>query len=76
MDDRRVKTEAIVERLRNEPGFRESVQRDPAGVLRAAGLPDDLIVDFSNGMSDVQMHQYCQWTCVKNTSECTKSYLV
>ena len=77
-DDVRARTDQIIERLRNDAEFRQSVQISPEATLRAAGLPEELLSDFAQGMGteEVQGYQFCGFTCVKNTSECTKSYLV
>jgi putative modified peptide len=37
---------ALAERLTTDPAFRETVERDPAAALRAAGLPDDAHNEF------------------------------
>jgi hypothetical protein len=78
VEDMRAKTDQVVNRLRSEAGFLDQVRRDPENVLRQAGLPEELVGDFAHGVSDDDVHglQYCKWTCVKATSECTRSYLV
>lgn len=42
----RAKAQEIIQRLQTEPAFRQEVERDPASVLIAAGLPEYGLVDF------------------------------
>jgi hypothetical protein len=81
-DEVRRKAEEIVDRLKSDPAFRRRVEADPSGALQAAGLPEQLLTDFVAGFgkgADVEAHELqarCEWTCTRQTSECTKSYLV
>ena len=42
----REQARALAERLTTDPAFRETVERDPAAALRAAGLPDSAHNEF------------------------------
>jgi len=72
----------IVQRLKRDPEFRQRVHENPEASLRSAGLPDVLVDDLASGVrgsagpSSPQPRGVCTYTCIKNTSECTKSYLV
>ena len=75
----RVKIQEIIERLKSDPGFRREVANNPQGVLQNAGLQPDEVTDIAGGFGrrpEGGAQRYCQWTCIKETSECTKSYLV
>jgi hypothetical protein len=80
-DEIRAKTNEIVDRLKSDAEFRRQVEKDPAGMLQAAGLSEELMSDFVGGFgsaADVEAHlpPGCTVTCVKQTSECLVSYLV
>ena len=71
----------FVKRLKNDPELRAEVHRNPEAALRRAGLPDIVVEDLASGISGIQLRpnarpDQCVYTCIKSTSECTKSYLV
>jgi hypothetical protein len=75
----RMRIREIVERLRTDPDFHNEVRNNPHRVLADAGLEPDDIADLARGFGrkpDPDTQMYCKWTCIKETSECTKSYLV
>jgi len=46
MDQVRDLAQKIAERVKNEPGFKAQVQKDPKETLTAAGLPAEYVSDF------------------------------
>ncbi len=62
----RTKIEALVQRIECDPTLAQQAQDDPAGVLRAAGLPDGEIVGYLHANPDVVGHARCLDTCIQS----------
>ncbi len=80
----RARIQEIVERLQSDPAFRREVADNPRQALQETGLPSDVLADIAGGFGhepDVVGYlrpqcSICTITCIKETAECTKSYLV
>ena len=70
-DEARAKGRELVQRIKNDPSFRQQLQSDPAGVMREAGLPEDAHLDVARESGvDAEVAGYarcwvtCDETCV------------
>lgn len=46
IEEARKKSQAILDRATSDESFRQKLNDDPEGTLRAEGLPDKAIIDF------------------------------
>ncbi len=68
----------VIDRLQTEPAFADKLLEAPAVALMEFGITPTIYDDLAFGIlfPHLENTAHCSATCIKKTSECTRSYLV
>lgn len=69
-EDWRIRVEELISKLEHDADYRARIEADPSGELSRLGLPGPVQYDILSG---IEANARCMVTCIKGTSECTKS---
>ncbi|MDQ2731660.1 MAG: hypothetical protein M3Y56_08380 [Armatimonadota bacterium] len=73
IDDVRAKTTKVVERAKSDPAFKQALQKDPLGTMKAEGIPEKAVGEFvhSTRKGDVEGYEWVTTNgdCVYYTTE-------
>jgi hypothetical protein len=77
LQQHREQTQEIAARLERDEYLQRRLQTDPDAVFTELGMPRGTFEDLTRGAGiPIHVDMYCGYTCIRGTSECTKSYLV
>jgi hypothetical protein len=68
--DWRPRVEELIKKLQDDPEYRTRIKADPERELEQLGLPESVRDDILYGF---KVELQCRITCIKATSECTRS---
>lgn len=62
----REKAQEILNRLKNDPSFKQQIESDPEGTLTAARLPKEAVGDFlrETDLAEVGGYTICNFSCL------------
>jgi hypothetical protein len=77
LEQHRERAREIAARLDQDEDLQRRIETAPDEVFDELGMPRGVFEDLTRGGGiPVHNNMYCKWTCIKQTAECTKSYLV